>query len=114
MTNASDFEPDPLFVDSLKEAKVILSIWLICFVWTVSVCLSTGYAKEVDPQQFPMILGMPTWIVWGVALPWLLANVVTIVFCLGYMKDADLGEDPPDPEDVSAAGVAGQEAGHVS
>lgn len=99
----SDYEPDPIFTTSLYEAKWILGMWLSCFAWTLIVCLSNGYPDTVDPETFPLVFGMPAWVAWGIAFPWLVANVVTIVFCLGFMKDGDLGEEP----DAHAA--AGQE-----
>lgn len=88
-----DLEPDPLFVASFREARWILLMWLSCFAWTLTVCLNFGYPKTVDPQNFPTVFGIPAWVAWGIAFPWLIANVVTIWFCLGVMEDADLGED---------------------
>jgi len=88
----SDFEPDPLFVASAREARWILLMWAGCFVWTMWYCLNHGYQTNVDPGSFPTVLGIPEWVALGIALPWCIANVVTIAFCLGYMQDADLGE----------------------
>ncbi|MCP4783820.1 MAG: DUF997 family protein [Fuerstiella sp.] len=88
-----DLQPDPLFVASFREARWILLMWLSCFAWTLTVCLSFGYPETVDPHNFPTVLGIPAWVAWGIALPWLIANVVTIWFCLFVMEDADLGED---------------------
>ncbi len=96
-----DYEPDPLFVNSLREAKWILLMWCCCLVWTLTVCLNMGYPKVVNPETFPMILGIPAWVACGIALPWCLANVVTFVFCLRYMTDGDLGDDP----DLAAGNV---------
>ena len=91
-----DLEPDPLFLDSLREARWILLMWATCFAWTLTVCLNYGYPTQVDPKTFPTVLGIPAWVAWGIAFPWLVANVVTITFCLGYMKDGDLGDDASD------------------
>ena len=101
-----DFEPDPLFVNSLHEAKWILLMWLSCFAWTLCVCLTQGYPENVTPETFPMVLGIPAWVAYGIALPWCLANIVTIAFCLGYMKDGDLGDDVD-----SAASAASDQGG---
>lgn len=95
-----DFEPDPIFVDSRREAGWILLMWASCFVWTLTVCLSLGYQDNVQPESFSTILGMPAWVVWGIGLPWLLADLVTIWFCLFRMKDGDLGT--VDEESASA------------
>ena len=102
---AQEFEPDPLFVASLREGKWILLMWIACFAWTQTVCLNFGYPDSVDPANFPTILGIPAWVAWGIAFPWLLANIVTIWFCLTQMEDADLGSDPEDSAADAADGA---------
>lgn len=104
----SGYEPDPLFVDSLREAKWILLMWVACLVWTLGVCLTQAYQSEVNPETFATVLGFPAWVAYGICLPWLLANIATITFCLGYMKDADLGEEFS--EDASSSNVGGDHA----
>ncbi|MDG2131366.1 MAG: hypothetical protein P8K08_25435 [Fuerstiella sp.] len=101
-----DLEPDPLFVASFREARWILLMWVSCFVWTLTVCLNFGYPETVDPQSFPTVLGIPAWVAWGIAFPWLIANVVTIWFCLCVMEDADLGDDVGAAEAAPAADSA--------
>ncbi|MEZ6129548.1 MAG: hypothetical protein R3C59_12765 [Planctomycetaceae bacterium] len=104
-----DYELDPMFVTSLAEAKWILGMWLTCFVWTLAICLTNGYPETVNPETFPLILGMPAWVAWGIAFPWLIANLATFVFCLGFMKDGDLGSEP----DTHAPATAGAGANNV-
>ena len=88
-----DYELDPLFVNGAHEGRWILLMWVACLVWTLSVCLNLGYPERVDPETFPTVLGVPAWVAYGIALPWCLANIATFLFCLGYMKDGDLGDD---------------------
>lgn len=90
---SEELQPDPIFVTGLREAKWILFMWLCCFIWTMSYCINNGYQTEVDPANFPTVFGIPEWVAWGIGLPWIIANVVTIAFCFGYMQDGDL-EDP--------------------
>lgn len=85
-----DLEPDPIFLDGLREGGWILMLWVACFAWTMFSCLTNGYPQEVDPANFPTVLGMPAWVAWGIALPWLIANAITVYFCFGYMRDGDL------------------------
>jgi len=101
-----DLEPDPLFVASFREARWILLMWLSCFAWTLTVCLNFGYPETVDPQNFPTVFGIPAWVAWGIAFPWLIANAVTIWFCLCVMEDADLGEDVAEAATTPAAASA--------
>ncbi|MDG1894671.1 MAG: hypothetical protein P8J37_07165 [Fuerstiella sp.] len=102
-----DLEPDPLFVAAFRETRWILLMWLSCFAWTLTVCLNFGYPETVDPLNFPMVLGIPAWVAWGIAFPWLIANGVTIWFCLCVMEDADLGEDVSEAQAAQAAESAG-------
>lgn len=96
-----DLEPDPLFVDSLRESGWILLMWVCCFIWTLAVCLTYGYQENVDPATFSKVFGMPAWVAYGIALPWIIADIVTIWFCLFQMKDGDLGGEGIDDVSVS-------------
>lgn len=91
-----ELEPDPLFVNSLQESGWILLMWLCCFIWTLSFCLTYGYQENVDPKTFSTVFGIPAWVAYGIALPWLIADIVTIWFCFFRMKDGDLGRDAGD------------------
>ncbi|QDU81924.1 hypothetical protein Pla110_36750 [Polystyrenella longa] len=86
------YEYDPVFLNARKEAIVILFVWIFFFLWTVPYCYFNGYRDSVDPDNLELILGMPRWIVMGVGLPWLVADIVTILFATFYMKDDPLGE----------------------
>lgn len=79
---------DPVFLHCRQEAIVILGVWVAAMIWTLSSCAATGY---VDGQDVPTIFGMPSWVCWGIALPWLVADVVAIALCLFYIRDDDLG-----------------------
>lgn len=83
---------DPVFVNSRREAIFITSVWLCALLWAVPCCYLMGYSREFDPAAFTTYWGVPGWIFWGVALPWLVADVVTIWFCFRMMVDDDLGE----------------------
>lgn len=91
-----DYEPDPVFLSSLREARWILLMWVGCFVWTLAVALSSAYPDAVNPDTFGTVFGIPAWVAWGIALPWLLADGVTIWFCLTQMEDADLDIESAD------------------
>ena len=90
----SEFEPDPIFVTGLREGRWILLMWTGCFAWTMVASLTLGYSDDVNPETFPTVLGLPAWVAWGIALPWSVANVLTIWFVLTQMEDADLESDP--------------------
>lgn len=93
--------PDPVFVNSRRDAMVIFLVWLVALLWAVPCCWVLGYSPEFDPSRFSTIWGIPTWVFWGIAVPWLVADVFTIWYCMWKMADDDLGEAP---EDASVAG----------
>ena len=83
-------EPDPTFVNSRREAIVIFCTWFVALIWAVTYCKINGYDIE-DPANIPTTLGMPSWVVWGIAAPWLAADLFTTWFCFCFMKDDELG-----------------------
>ena len=85
---------DPLFLHSRREAGVILLVWGLCFAWTVPYCYLYGYSAPANPAELPLVLGMPAWVFWGVAVPWVVAGLVSIALCLWFIQDDDLGEVP--------------------
>ena len=62
-------------------------------MWSVGVCFKWGF---VDPasqaESIHTIFGMPSWVFYGVLLPLLFDDAVTIWFCFFFMVDDDLGE----------------------
>ena len=92
-------EYDTVFLNSRREAVVIFSIWLAGLLWAVPFCYLTGYINNYDPQTFTTTLGIPTWLFWGIAVPWLVADIITTWFCFWYLKDDDLGEMETESED---------------
>lgn len=69
---------------------ILLGVWLVCLVWVVSYCYIDGYRPVERPEDLHTVLGMPRWVMWGVAVPWVVADIVTIVFCTCVMKDESL------------------------
>lgn len=62
--------------------------WLVCFVWTVGYCWRYGYHTEGSPLA--TVLGMPSWVFWGVFVPWMFASVVSVWFAMTQMEDHPL------------------------
>jgi hypothetical protein len=95
-----DLQPDPVFLHSRREAAIIFAVWILCLIWTVPYCYWNGYVAAGESVEVSTILGVPSWAFWGIAVPWLLADVFTIWFCISYMRDADLGDEgEPDEGD---------------
>lgn len=85
---------DPVFLHARREALVILLAWLSCLVWSVTYCVLFGYGTAAG--QIDTVLGIPSWVVWGIVAPWLVANVFAVWFCFFFTADDDLGKAPED------------------
>ncbi len=94
----SGMEYDPTFLNSRKEAFIIFAVWGISLLWTVPYCSLFGYPTDFDPAKMKLVLGIPSWVFWGIAFPWTMCNLFTIWFCLFYMRDDDLGEGEEQPD----------------
>ena len=84
---------DPAFLDSRREAWVILLLWVAALLWAVPYCYLNGFPETFVEEEFSTVWGVPSWLFWGIAVPWLLADVFTLWFCFFYMKDGSLGEE---------------------
>lgn len=84
-------EWDPVFLHSRREAIVIFCIWLAGLLWAVPYCYLNGYAGNIDPADVATVWGIPSWLFWGIAVPWVVADLATIWFCFCFMQDDDLG-----------------------
>ncbi len=83
---------DPFFLASRREAACIFCVWLVCLLWSISYCYMFGYAQPEQPEQLALVLGVPSWVFFGVALPWLAADVFTIWFSMCVIRDGELDE----------------------
>ena len=77
---------------SRRELWFILLTWLGCCVWVIAYCAVNGY--HLNPEEVSTVFGFPSRVFWGVALPWMFANVVTFWFCLRFLKNEDDEETP--------------------
>jgi len=84
---------DPVFLNARREAIAIIILWGVAFAWTVPYCYLNGYNTPTDPSELELIWGIPSWVVWGVALPWVVCGAASILLCIFYIKDDDLGEN---------------------
>ena len=82
---------DPTYLNTRREAIVILTAWAVCLVWTVGYCWFAGYGEPAE-GQLSLVLGMPAWVFWGVALPWAAALLFSVVYGLWFIADDKLGE----------------------
>jgi len=106
---------DAVFLNSRREAVLILGIWGLSLIYTVSFCYLWGYlTHEPVPVAFgpdvaailgplegfqrdaasvgaPLGLGVPDWVFYGILLPWAVCIGLTLWFCLRVFSEDDLG-----------------------
>jgi hypothetical protein len=92
-TEVAPVEYDPVYLHSRKEAIVIFCVWAASFAWAVPYCYFNGYVENFDPATFSTVMGVPSWVFYGIGAPWLVADVITIWLCFFYIKNDDLGEE---------------------
>ncbi|MCS7017060.1 MAG: hypothetical protein RMJ19_04790 [Gemmatales bacterium] len=85
------------------EGRLTVFLWLAALVWTVGYCWLRGYDHDADAllvrwgwavpnaEVFPLRLGMPNWIFWGVFAPWVMATLLTATLSF-FLPDDPLRE----------------------
>ena len=86
MSNSTELEEKSLS-QSRNELRFILLTWSVCCIWVISYCGIYGY--DLEPKDISTVFGFPDWAFWGIALPWIFANLVTFWFCLRVLKNED-------------------------
>lgn len=82
---------DSVFLNSRRESIVLL-VGFGCFLfWSVGVSYWLGYdASSTEISR--TVLGIPSWVFWGVCVPWIAANLFTFWFAWFFLADDPLGE----------------------
>lgn len=77
------------FRQSRKEFWFMVMTWVAFAAWTLG--FNFLFAKGEEGEAVEVVFGMPKWVVFGIAIPWMIALGLTIWFAMFYMKDTDLG-----------------------
>jgi hypothetical protein len=88
--------PDPVYEHARREALIILSAWLASTVYCCAYSYFFGYTSPARPlgvEDVRTIFGMPSWVFWGIMVPWGVCSIFTFAFAGWYMADDDLGSD---------------------
>src|SRR5712692_7167995 len=75
-----------------REGLLLMIVWALALAWSVG--YSYAFAYDRKAEEIVLILGMPDWVCWGIAVPWLACVGFTTWFCFFCMADDDLGHDP--------------------
>jgi hypothetical protein len=102
-TSSDQDQLDPVVVHARREALVILAAFAVCLVWSVTWCYLAGY-REPGAAGLATVLGMPSWVFWGVLVPWLGADLFACWFCFFFLADDPLGEAEDEAAETEAPG----------
>ena len=89
-------DTDPVLEHSRREAIIIGAVWLASTIYCCAYCYLFGYrrpGRALGIEDLHSILGVPSWVVFGFLVPWLLCAGFTFWFAGFYMTDDDLGKD---------------------
>lgn len=71
------------FIRTRREALCAGFIWVFFATWTIGACYFLGYL----PDKVTFVLGIPSWIMWGVIVPWISAAIVNSLFAIFVLAD---------------------------
>ncbi len=97
---------DRVYLSARREALVVLVVFVIAMVWSVGYSYAFGY--DGDIRKLTFVFGFPSWVFWGVVVPWAVCIGRSVFFGAYFVRDEDLGEEPPADE------IAAQPADHIA
>jgi hypothetical protein len=87
---------DPVLKNARREAIIIGVAWFAAMTYCCTYCYFFGYIRpgfQPGPADVQPVLGMPSWVFWGIMVPWAVCSLFTIWFAGFVMTDDDLGKD---------------------
>jgi hypothetical protein len=91
-----------LLRNARREGLLIMTVWAIALVWSVSAAYIGGYDR--DPDSIRLVLGIPDWVFWAVVAPWGVCLLFSTWFCFRYVADDPLGKDMGEGEGEDTEG----------
>ena len=87
---------DPVVKSGRREAAFALTMWFVAMSVTVATCYRMGYQQDPgEPMTF--VLWFPSWIFWGLIVPWIACGVVSTWFAFRFMEDEPIENERIDP-----------------
>lgn len=84
------------FNQSKRELFLFLAGWFFFAVWVLTYCYFHGYKDQTEEPS--ITFGMPSWVFWGIAIPWFCATAWTVYISLFVIQDQPLGNHEEDEE----------------
>jgi uncharacterized membrane protein len=89
---------DPVLHSAWREALVVFGLWAAAMAWSVGYCALFAYPPKDKLAEaaasLTFTLGFPTWVFWGIVVPWVLCSILSFFISRFVISDADLGIDP--------------------
>ena len=87
------------FAQCLREARFVGWVVVAALFVIGGLCITLGYVPASERPVSPELLfGIPSWVVFGLIIPWLVLILVTWWFALFFMKDDEPYMDFPSDE----------------
>jgi hypothetical protein len=87
---------DPVLISARREALIVLATWACAMSYSIIYCARHAYGRPGEDLKY--LWGFPDWVFWGIMVPWGACIVFSWVFASVWMRDEELGEDPPSAE----------------
>lgn len=88
---------DPVLRSAKREAVLVLAFCFLTMAWVLGVCWMLGYNRK--PGEITFWYGVPDWVLWGIAVPWLTCTVISSGYAVFAMRDNELGDELPESTD---------------
>lgn len=100
MANESDvpkpWRLDPVYLNSRRETLVIVVTCLVMAALSLGVCFRLGLGAVTEEEVVEQaIWGVPSWVFWGLLVPWIAGTAFTAWFAFAVLRDDPLGSDEP-------------------
>lgn len=92
---------DPVLKSARRETYVLLATFALFALWAVGWSYLFGYHRPTG-EPVPTTFGIPSWVFWGILIPWLAADVFTVWFCFVFMTDVPLGDAEDEQAEANA------------
>lgn len=84
---------DPALISARREAIIVFGTWLVTMAYCLTYCARHAYGRPIEDLKY--VFGFPDWVFWGIVVPWGACILFSWVFAAIWMRDEELGEDPP-------------------
>lgn len=90
-----DFEEDPRYRVSVREARIVIAYWVVFTVVLTAIAWGIGGNRSADEITF--VLGMPAWFFWSAVVAGFVLSLVPMFLVRSMFTEVPLDVDPEAP-----------------